>query len=278
MGSATKEQAGGGSIVEYKNSPLRLDNEDKSKDSTLLLLPKEILDIILAGLEYEQALQAKSVCKMFKARIEGPGFCAQRGNLHPREGRLTALHFSVRNDRIWRCAGYDLDTTSWKKLPPFKMLPCLDPKLFKDHLICGAGGIMCAYVSAMSSSLTHLEKMVVFHPLTGRWSVLPPMHHPRCPVVMHMIVSPTGDSFKIFVAGSARVADNELLSKTTEVFDSVTSKWTVTEEVPGPFFSLNEHQTGAYKNGVLYCFGFLNGDRGRGLLAFSVDGVDGCRS
>ena len=254
---------------------MRLHRCTKAMKTDSSILPNEVQDNILARLEYKDVFQAKTVCKLFKARIEGDGFDACRKNMHPREGLLTALHFSVREDGVWRCAGYDLDAKAWRKLPPFAMLPGLDPKLFKDHFICGAGGFMCVYLSALNEAITSsqvptCEKIVVFHALTGRWRELPPLNHPRSPVLMHMVVSATGDSFKVIVAGSARVVGDNHLSKITEVFDSSTSQWTVTEELPGPMFALNEHQTGAYKDGIVYCIAFLDEDRGRGLLAYNV--------
>ncbi|KAG0632508.1 hypothetical protein M758_1G332900 [Ceratodon purpureus] len=104
-----------------------------------------------------------------------------------------------------------------------------------------------------------------------RWRKLPPLNHPRNPVLMHMLVDPSGNSYKVIVAGSAR-AGHEHLSKITEVFDSRTSKWTVTQELPGPVFALNEHQTGVCVNGILFCIAFLDAqDSGRGLIAYKVD-------
>lgn len=259
-------------VTSGEDGPAQI-NDDRKSGRNLCDFSYEILDSILTKLDYKTLFQLKAVSKLFKARIEDDGYNCCRESQQPREAVLTGLHFYVRNDNVWRCAGYDLDTQTWMKLPPFAMLPELDTNLFKDHSICGAGGLLCVYVSAVQSSLAFqeiAEKIVVFNPLTGRWRELPPLKHPRNPVLLQMVVASTGDSFKIIVAGSARTGD-EHLSKVTEVFDSRTSMWTVTEDVPGPGFALNEHQNGAYMNGVLYCVAFLDGDRGRGLLAYSVD-------
>ena len=186
--------------------------------------------------------------------------------MRPQELSLTAIHFSAGKDGLWQCAGYDLMSKSWKHLPPFSMLPRLDPKLFKDHSICGAGGIMCANVSSSSK-----HKMIVFNPLTGRWKELPPLIHPRNPVVMQIVVDSTRQSYKIIVAGSTR-QDHEHLSKTTEVYDSTTGTWVAAQDMPGPLFALNEHQTGAYRNGILYCIAFLEGEDSKlGVVAFNVE-------
>jgi hypothetical protein len=231
--------------------------------------PSDIRDNILAKLDYKSLVQAKPVSKQIKDRIESDGFHSFRGEVHPREAFLTALHFYVGQHGVWQCVGYDLITKTWKRLPPFHMLPSLDPALFKDHSICGARGIMCANVSASSSMK---EKMVVFNLVTGRCRELPPLKHPRNPVLMQMVVDLAGGWYKVVVAGSARAGD-EHLSKITEVFDSRTSTWTVSQEFPGPFFALNEHQTGVYVDGILFCIAFLDteSDSGKGLVAFNVD-------
>jgi F-box interacting protein len=243
-------------------------SEENENRGTWGFLPGDIHDMILSKLSYTDLFRAKLVSKRFHDHINSDGFHGCRGGMHPQGGILTALHFSAGEDGLWRCAGYDLVSRSWKKLPPFHMLPRLDPALFKDHSICGARGIMCANVSSSSSKL---ENMIIFNPMTGRWKKLPPLNHPRHPVLMHMVVDPAGGSFKVIVAGSAR-AGHEHLSKVTEVFDSRTRIWTVSQELPGPLFALNEHQTGVYVNGVLYCIAFLEGeDAGKGVVAFSVE-------
>jgi F-box interacting protein len=243
-------------------------NEVGNRVACWCSLPADILDHILTRLDCQYLFQAKAVSKKLKTRIESDEFHGCRGKMLSREAKLTALHFFVREESgIWQCAGYDLVSNSWKKLPPFQMLPHLNPALFKDHSICGAHGIMCANVSTSSS--TH-ENMVVFNPVTGRWKKLPPLNRPRNPVLMHMVVDPAGMSYKVIVAGSTRAGD-EHLSKITEVFDSRTSTWTIVQDFPRPLFALNEHQTGVYLNGVLYCIAFLEGeDAGKGVVAFSV--------
>lgn len=197
---------------------------------------------------------------MFKDLIDSKDFHGWRGKV--REGLLTALYFFVRNG-IWYCEGYDLITKAWMRLPPFTNLPQLDPDSFKDHSICAAGCLICANVGKAQ------ERLVVFNPLTGKQRELPHLTNRRFPVLLHMIVDAKEESYKVIVAGSSRLGE-EHLSKTTEVYDSSTNLWKVTEELPGPLFALNEHQTGAYINGILYCIAFLEGDRGKGLLGYSV--------
>lgn len=229
------------------------------------VLPLDIQDLILSKLPYKHLFQAKVVSKWFNNHISSDEFRSYRGSKHPEEASLTALHFSSGAHGVWQCCGYDLTSKSWKKLPPFHMLPRLDPTLFKDHLICGAGGVMCANLS------TH-ERIKVFNPLTGRLKELPYLNHPRNPVLMHMILDSAGGSYRVVVAGSAK-AGHEHLSKVTEIYDSCSGIWTVAEELPGPLYAVNEHQTGMYRDGILYCIAFLEGEQdvGKGVLAFSVD-------
>ena len=274
-GSSSLENDGSTSDLDEKFRELLLHNREwahLNKRDLLNTLPAEVQDFIFADLEYEQLFQAKRVSKVFKRHLNSDGFHDFRGKKHPREALLTALQVSIDLDHgLWQCAGYDVITKSWKKLPPFPALPHLqlDPKLIKDHSICGAGGIMCANISTSSSQ----EKMIVFNPLTGRWRELPPLNHPRNPVLMQIIVDSTRGSYKIILAGSASASHRENLSKITEVFDSQTQSWTIAQNLPGPLFAQNQHQTGVFFNGILYCIAFLEGvESGKlGVVAFSVD-------
>lgn len=232
--------------------------EDKIKNWSSL--PVDIKYYILAKLNYLDLYQAKTKSREFKNLIDSKEFQGWRGKV--REGLLTTLYFFVRNG-IWYCEGYDLITKAWMRLPPFINLPRLDPDSFKDHCICAAGCLICANVGKSQ------EQLIVFNPLTGNQKELPRLINRRNPVLMHMIVDSTSSYYKVIVAGSSRLGD-EHLSKITEVYDSRTKLWKVTEELPGPLFALNEHQTGAYANNILYCIAFLEGDRGKGLLAYSV--------
>jgi F-box interacting protein len=236
-----------------------------SFESLLERLPVDIQDSILERLNFEDLSRTKVVSKLFKDHIDSDEFHLFRGRMRPKEFSLSPLHFSSGKHGIQQFEGYDLISREWKRLPP---IPVPDPDLFKDFNICGAGGIMCANVSAPSSM--H-EKMIVFNPLTGRSRELPPLNHRRTPVLMHLTLNSTEESYKIIVAGSAR-AGQENLSRVIEIFDSRTSMWTIAQDLPGPLFALNEYQTGVCSNGVLYCIAALEGkNSSKGILAFSVD-------
>lgn len=184
-------------------------------------------------------------------RAAGPGY------------QLTALHFVIQNKK-WQCVGYDICSKTWRTLPPFSYLPDPNPELFQQFSLCGHAGLMCANVSATGADL------VVFNPLTGRATTLPPLLYPRRPVLLSMLADPATHSYKVIVAGSSDSTKDPALSKKVEVFDSKTSKWEETEELPGPAFGLNEYQTGVCVNGILYFLAFLDGDGSRGVLAFDV--------
>ncbi|KAG0610953.1 hypothetical protein M758_7G103400 [Ceratodon purpureus] len=234
--------------------------KSKDKVKTWNSLPLDIKYYILSKLSYLDLYRAKTQSKEFKDLIESKEFQGWRGKVQ--EGLLTTLYFFVRNS-IWYCEGYDLITKAWMRLPPFTTLPNLDPDSFKDHSICTAGCLFCANVGKDQ------EQLIVFNPLTRTHKELPRLHHRRNPVLMHMIVHPKDNYYKLIVAGSSRLGD-EHLSKKTEVYDSRTKLWKVTEELPGPLFALNEHQSGIHINGLLYCIAFLEGDRGKGLLVYNV--------
>ena len=160
-------------------------------------LPVEILEFILVGLNFEDLSRTKVVSKLFKDLIDSDGFHSLRGRMRPKEFSLSALYFSSGKHGM-QCAGYDLISREWKRLPP---IPVPDPDLFKDFHMCGAGGLMCVNVSASSSM--H-ERMVVCNPLTGMTKELPTLNHRRNPVLMHLTLNSTEESYKIIVAGSAR--------------------------------------------------------------------------
>ena len=56
-----------------------------------------------------------------------------------------------------------------------------------------------------------------------------------------------------------------------EAFDSSTSEWKETCDLPGPASGLNEHQAGVCLDGTLFFISFLEGDGGRGVVAFDVE-------
>ncbi|KAG0624361.1 hypothetical protein M758_3G242700 [Ceratodon purpureus] len=261
-----------------RNTPKNLsrfaskETSEETESEGWSLLPVDVQSMILSKLSYKQLFQAKVISKCFNAHINSDGFLRYRVAVHPQEGMLTALHFSVVEHggkyALWQCSGYDLTSNSWKKLPPFQLPLCLYPKLYKNHLICGAGGMFCISISTFSPGR---DKIIVFNPLTGKRKELPRLNHPRNPVLMHMVMDPAGGFYKIIVAGSTMLGQ-EHLSKFTEVFDSRTSTWTTAQVLPGPQCCLNEYQVGVYRNGILYCIAFLEEkDAGRGVLAFSVD-------
>ena len=105
------------------------------------------------------------------------------------------------------------------------------------------------------------------------------MNFPRQPVVMHIILDKDTNNYKLIVAGSATPGSEEL-SRKTEVYASSTRAWEVTGNVPGPEYALNEYQTGAFSEGVLYCVGFLEGGNlaTQGVLAYHVESGEWIRN
>ena len=79
------------------------------------------------------------------------------------------------------------------------------------------------------------------------------MNFPRQPVVMHIILDKDTNNYKLIVVGSATPGSEEL-SRKTEVYDPCMGTDRQCAE-----YALNEYQTGAFSEGVLYCVGFLEG-------------------
>ena len=229
-------------------------------------LPHDILGYVLRKLGYEDLFQVKLVSRGIKKLIESPAFRTSRGQSLSQEGLLTTLYLYIMNGAL-QCSGFDLLSNKWRPLPIWGCLPFPDLGLFKEYLVCAGGGLLCANVS---KSLDR-ENLVVCNLMTQISKVLPPLNFPRNPVLLHILVNPHTDSYKVIVAGSSGMSGGHILSRKTEVFDSLTSTWEVTGDLPGLEFSLNEYQTGVCINGILYCIAFLEDGSGKGVLAYNVE-------
>lgn len=227
-------------------------------------LPCDMHENILQKLPLEELTRLKALSKSCKNLIERDAFLHLRGSCG--EGSFTAINFFIKHGE-WQCTGFDLQSGTWRRLPTISCLPRPDASLFKEYLVCGHGGLMCANVS----KLPHKEELMVFNLLTGERTELPSLHYSRNPVLLHMLVDPVTSSYKVIAAGSSSSSGEEHLSKRMEVFDSRTSQWKVVSNLPGPEFGLNEHQAGVCVDGILYFVAFLEGDGRRGIVAFDVE-------
>ncbi|KAG0618563.1 hypothetical protein M758_4G074000 [Ceratodon purpureus] len=183
--------------------------------------------------------------------------------------RLTAINYHTKNEE-WVCTGFDLHSKDWVSLPSFlPAVPAPDVDLYKEYSICGHGGLVCADVAKSGEE----AQLVVFNPLNARKTfTLPPLLYPRRPVLVHLLVDSETKSYKVIAAGSS-TSLQEHLSKKMEVFDSKTSKWEEAPDLPGPASGLNEYQTGVCVDGILHFIAFLEGDCGKGVVAFDVENM-----
>ena len=232
-------------------------------------LPDDIQGLVLKKLKYEDLFQAKLVSRGMKNIIESPAFLSSREGPCI-EGLLACLHFNVKDGPL-QWSGFDLVLKKWRPLPTLSCLPPPDMDLFKDYLVSASSGLLCANVS---KSPQNEEELVVCNPMTKSRRILPPLNFRRNPVLMHLLADPKKNSYKVIVVGSSGVMTTEghdvNLSRKTEVFDSLTSQWEVTGDMPGLEFGLNEYQTGVCINGILYCISHLEDGSGKGVVAYNV--------
>ena len=232
-------------------------------------LPGDVQDTIVAALPFQQVLQFRSISKAFQDILRRPTFLQPRLHHHATEGKFTPMIFFLDSaTSAWQWLGFDLMSNQWNRLPSLSFLATPDANLFKEFLIAGSGGLICVNVSKNPN----VEQLIVCNPLTRAMRKLPPLNFPRQPVLMNILLDKDTNNYKIIVAGSATIGSKEL-SRKTEVYNSITRKWKVVDDVPGPEYALNEFQTGAVSEGVLYCVGFIGTGDGitHGLLAYHVE-------
>ncbi|KAG0607589.1 hypothetical protein M758_8G040600 [Ceratodon purpureus] len=232
-----------------------------------LKLPIDLQCRVLGCLPYEDVFRFKCVSKKVKGFLESDPFRGLCVELSSKRVTLTVPYFFIASDGKWQCVGFDTSLNRWRRLPPLTYLPKPEPELFKEYLVSAKGGLICVNVSKSIDK----ERFIVFNPLTGRCRVLPPLNHRRNPVLMSMIVDSATQAFKVVVAGSSSMyGELRNFSSITEVFDSSTSVWKVTGNLPGPDFALNEFQTGVYQDGNILCIAFLEAEQ-KAILVYNVD-------
>ena len=225
-------------------------------------LPIDVQGSVLRKLKYEEYFQFKRVSRSARDLIEDSApFLSSQEDSVSREGSMTSLYFHFKHGEVhW--SGFDLLLKTWRPLPPLQFLPVPYRNLFKC-LLCAGNGLLCLYTDIENG------RVLVYNPLTQFGRLLPPLNFPRNPVLMHMVANAT--SYKIIVVGSSEMLGGQILSRKTEVYDSRTSQWEVTGDMPGVDFSLNEYQTGVFINRILYCIAFLEDGSGKGVVAYDMD-------
>lgn len=244
-------------------------NKDPTMQQTSMLcvMNPELRDTIFAKLPFNEIFRLQIVCKAFDNVMESENFKSLRKTSEGLFGpNVFYLEITTNMHMIWKWISYDIISQQWKKMPPFSSLPLPDVELFKDFFVAGGHGLVCVDVGKGST-----EELILYQPLTKRKKVLPHLIHRRRPVLIHVIVDEVKNIYKIIVAGSSTIGTKHL-SRKTEVYNSHTSCWSESDDIPGPDFALNEYQTGVYVKAldVLFCIGFLPRDKGRGILTYNV--------
>lgn len=159
--------------------------------------------------------------------------------------------------------GFDMKNEYWRTSIPIKLstqTPNYD--VLMKSVVAGHHSLICLNMD---------EMVYIFNPMTGGAKLLPPLNHPRHPIVLSLQVTTPGRAdFRVIAVGSA-VGGTAYLSRKTEVFCSVKEQWKVVGDVPGEDFIIIEHQTGVCceKQNLLLCTGFMEVRR-KGILAFDL--------
>ena len=228
-------------------------------------LPIDVQVSVLRRLKYEDYFQFKRVSRSARDLIDDSNpFLSSQEDSVSQEGSLTSLYVHIKHGEV-QWSGFDLLLKTWRPLPPLRCFPFPFRTLIKHCLLCAGNGLLCLF----SAEAFEIGRMIVYNPLTQFGRFLLPLNFPRNPVLMHMVANAT--SYKIIVVGSSGMLGGEILSRKTEVYDSRTSQWEVTGDMPGVDFSLNEYQTGIVINRILYCIAFLEDGSGKGVVAYDME-------
>lgn len=239
-------------------------------------LPKEMAEAIFSHLPLRDVAIMRCVNKSCKLILGRPTFPEERKKVRGKdtEGNFSPHIFSTDDKGDLHWYSFDSKQRKFDQVPSLNfqkdILPSPDPELFKDHLMAHAEGLICINTGKSPGP----DRLVVCNPVTQEAKVLPPLGHPRQPVLIHMRTDGE-DHYKVVVAGSATAGTGDL-SLITEEYSSRTSLWTRSEhsDLPCPQFGLNEYQNAAYyryrNKEYLLCVVILS-TGARGILFYDLE-------
>jgi len=214
------------------------------------MLPEELVDRVLAFLPIHSLFRARTVCKRWSSIVFIPEFVDLRAKLS--EVGCTEdsyyLMFPSYGENL-DCSAYYPSSGHWQSLPSLSFLPA-QVKTIRQ----GAGGLL----------LVLDNRTWVFHvcnPFTKSWREIPRLTHigKECQTASAMVAAKDSKSYKIIAAGIAH----------TQVYDSMTNKWTVSSGFPGHLEILMFRR--AVCRGILYIVALQAQELNRiGLVAYDV--------
>ena len=160
-------------------------------------LSRELVDLIVARLPFREVFRFQLVCKEYVNVFARKTFL-QRRLTHgfPTEGKFSPMFFFIddsASQQQWQWMGFDVLSNRWQRLPSLSFLATPTPDLFKEFLIAGSGGLLCVNVSKNPSA----ELLIVCNPVTKATRELPPMHFPRQPVLMNLVLDAATGNYKV---------------------------------------------------------------------------------
>ena len=240
-------------------------------------LNEVVQDCILARLPLKDLFRCRAVCKNWDNAILRPTF---QKTFDEVTSRLSPCPLLLTYGGADIVAAFEPTSTYWKRLPSVAF--CGGGSRYTS-VRAGAGGLLCLIRSRIydddSSSSDEDEDegeededdlIVVCNPLTKVWRELPPTYHKFYDVhVIHMVYDECTRSYKIILAG-VQTGVNHTVS---EIYDSTSNTWRIVDTKLPPNVELAPCQrySSAVCNGILYCVAWDLGNKGAGVIAYTIE-------
>lgn len=255
-----------------------LSQDSNSSEHTLVELPEDVEDLVLARLSIPALYKVRPVCKRWHSLLTSLSFLNIRDEI---QGEQDASFFplvfwndskpALKKDHaesglessvdmeptlpeeaavlksgcktaVWSWLGYDSSKQTWQAMKPFAT------PIEVKQVITGSNGLLC---------LRAQTSLLVVNPMTGTQRQVPFEEN-----IAQLLVDRERNSFKIISVSS---------KKRTKVYDSQTGEWSKKGRPP-PHLSVSKH-IGAYRDGILFCVAREERSNQWGVIQYTVQGA-----